>query len=511
MKNKNLLFVALVLLLAGCRQVEDIKNLQSPTYDPEVAFPLANATFTIQDMLDRFEGEESYISTVDDGMIAVVYRGHVFSVEGAAVYTFPGIENVPIPPANFDYPYPEVAGAKIKKVIFKSGELVLNINNKPNLFTGDVELNVTFKDLKTGTQGLLVTMDVPRNSGSFPQTLSKTVNLSGKTLDLSDDNISVSYSAKLKSSGATVFFTDELTFSFSNLAYSYLEGKLPNFQFDAIPEDTVNIGMFANAVGGNVSLKDPRLNIIVKSSYGTPVRAKTEVLKAIDVYGFSQDITSTYNGIYDFPFPLTAGASATDTFVFKGTNSNIGTVIAQRPNQIVYKVAAELNPNNLSSGFVTDSSKFDVYVDVALPMWGRTSNLSFEKEFSIDLSTFQAVGDASFKLVTENGFPVDVFTQLYFYDAGNQVLDSLFKSSPKILKSAAVGSDGKVTTWEKQSNEAVFDAAAFARLKQATSLRLSARLNTTNNGNTDVKFYPNYGLRLKLGVKAGVNVVELVK
>jgi hypothetical protein len=496
-----------LLLTSACKQVDDLKNLKSPEYNPGLAFPLANTTFTIRDILDQFEGEEGYVSTVDDGIISVVYRGHVFTVKGSEVYDFPAIDNIPIPPTNFDFPYPSVNGAAIKRIIFKSGKIQCKIANLPNMFSGDAQVTIHFTDLKQNNIGTDIVINVPKNT-------TQDIPLSTRILDLADDNISVYYEAKLVSNNTAVIFPgNQLTFSMISPTYSYLQGTLPKYQFSTIPEDTVNLKIFGNVFGGNVFFKNPRINIIVKNSFGAPVRAKADVLKAKDVYNFTQDITSSYNGIFDFPYPTLSqvGQSVVDTFKFTGTNSNISSIIQQRPSQVIYKISGELNPNSVPGGFVTDSSQFDIYVDVALPMYGKTANLSFSKTFSTDFKPFKVADRASFKLITENGFPADVKAQLYFYDKNNVLLDSLFHSDALILKAAPVNANGQATTKEKSINEAVFTAEEFEKIKTATSITLKAKLNTTNNGNTDVKFYENNGMTVKLGMIIGVNVVEVIK
>ena len=266
------------------------------------------------------------------------------------------------------------------------------------------------------------------------------------------------------------------------------------------------LDIFAYAVGGTITFKDPRINLIVGNSFGIGITARTDYLYAIDAYGFGQNITSTYNNAYPFPYPTLsqAGQTAIDTFKFRGSNSNISSIIASRPHKVVYSVSAELNPNNDPLGFVTDSSRFDIWVDVALPMWGKTQGLTFERDFDVDFTPFDIAERGGFKLITENKFPIDLETQLYFMN-GNTILDSLFTGDKAILKSALVDGTGHVTQAESATHLSAFTAERFSLIKTATKVRLKAKLVTTNNGTQDVKFYTDYGLTVKLGMTMGIN------
>lgn len=516
MKNLSYFLLLSLLLATACSSIEDVKKIKTPEYNPNLAFPVANATFTIQDMLDRFQDSLGYLSTVDDGIISVVYRGHVFTLSDTTIYHFPSIDTIPVPPTNIGVAFPSLQGELIKKINFKAGTLRFTVQNEPNLFAEDVEVKVHILNLKQNNQVVPdVVINIPKNTSSTTQLLTKDITLNGKVLDLAADNLSIYYDARTISTNMPVFFQGgQLRFSVLSPAYSYLQGKLPNYKFDAIPRDVINLKIFTNTVGGNVYFKDPRINIIIKNSYGVGIRMQADTLRAIDRNNFSHDFTLNNNPnlIFDFPYPSVTGQSKVDTFKFTGTNSNVEDVIALSPSQIVYKVSGELNPNNDPSGFVTDSSKFDVFVDVALPMYGRTSNLSYEKTFVTDFKSFKPADKASFKLITENGFPVDVFTQLYFVDKNNQVIDSIFKGNPLILKAAPVDGSGKVTTKATAINESSFSPEAFEKIKKATSIKVKAKLNTTDsNLNKDVKFYTDYGMTVKLGMIIGTNVIDVIK
>lgn len=506
--KKLAVWMPVILLLASCSMLEDYKKIKTPKYEPQLAFPLANSTFTIGDILNRFD-DEGYIDSLDDGTISVVYRGHVFSVSGDKIYTIPNITNIPLT-TPMNVPYPQAAGTSIKRMDLKSGELKFEIKNQPSAFVGDVSVTVTITDLKKNNQSLQHTFVVPKNNGTTTTTVTSTVSLAGYVLDLADDNISLTYTAKLASNNTPVVISPaNFTFSLLNSTYSYIQGDLPNYKFTELNSDTVLLDIFRNWQKGSILFKDPRINLIVKSSYGLPIRAKTDIMEAITNAG-QMPITSIYNNTYDFPYPSVAGQTKVDTFKFYGSNSNIEDVIAATPYRIAYEVSAELNPNN-QIGFATDSSRFDVYVDVALPMWGRTTGLTFERDFDVDLKPFKVIDNVTFKVITENRFPVDVKMQLYFLADNNTRMDSIFVGEPVILKSASVNGAGQVTGTSVVINEAVFSTDRFTKVKTYKRLRMKGTLMTAQNGMQDVKFFNSNGMTIKMGINAGVDPVGIIK
>jgi hypothetical protein len=512
MKKLRLLSAILaVIVLCNCNPVKDFEKIKAPVYNPDVAFPLVNTRFSIRDILNNFE-TGGYIDSVDDGIIAVVYRGKVFSAKGDTIYKIPSFNGIPVPPSSVDVPYPALGTELIKKIIFKSGTVKFTIQNKPNLFSGNVSISYNLPNFKKNNIALTQTFTLPANTGSSTQNVVHEIDLKDVILDLTNDKFTLSYDAKLISNNQAVSFpANELTFALANPSYTYIEGTLPNYQFP-LYKDTVVLDIFKNFVGGQTYFADPRINLIVANSYGVPIAAETKQLRAVNFFGFGQDFTSVYNNYYAFPSPALnqVGQTAVDTFRFYGSNSNVEDVIAAAPREVQYNISAVLNPNHEPGGFLTDSSQFSVFVDVALPMWGRTTGVEFKKDFNADFSPFAAMDSAAFKLITENGFPLDLRTQLYFVTNTNEIIDSLFTGYPRIMDAATVDGNGHVNSIKAATNFASISGDRFANIKKRTKyLRLKAKTNTSNNGSIDVKFYTDYGMTVKLGVAASVDFLQL--
>lgn len=111
---------------------------------------------------------------------------------------------------------------------------------------------------------------------------------------------------------------------------------------------------------------------------------------------------------------------------------------------------------------------------------------------------------AEFKLILDNGFPVDGKIQMYFTDATYTILDSLLNPFQQILLSAISGSppDCRVTANTKKQTLIRWDKQRWQHLKTCKKILIRANLNTSNNGTTIIKMYSDYGLDIRLGIKA---------
>lgn len=511
MQKISILLLLVLASFIACNPLDSWKNIKTPKYQPGVAFPLINTEFNVRDVLGKFN-DGRYIDTLADGTVAVVYRGKAFSVGGADVYTFQPISDIPIPLNNTNIPFNTLVNQDFKKVIFKSGNIELKVNNTPNLFSSDVTCKVTFSNFKQNGQALNSSFTIPKNTGTSVTTITQNIAVNGAVLDMASGDISISYTINNQN---TPFTDGNLSFSLQNMQYSYIEGKIPQYDF-ALNEEVIDLDIFKYWKSGNIYFKDPQINVIVQNSYGVPLQAQANVLNAVAASGVKTAITnSSYpNNIFNFPYPSISqsGLSATDTFKFNMTNSNLGAVIQLYPPQVEYQVSARLNPN-AAQGFITDSSKFDIYLDIALPMYGHATKYTLTKDFDTDLSIFAAMDYAKFKLVTENGFPADIKLQILFLDQYENTIDSLFVGNSVILQAAEVDGFGRANQANKavKISEAEFTPERFSLIKKAKKLRLSGEVNTLNNGTVDVRFYTDYAMAIRLGVVAGINPLDINK
>lgn len=106
------------------------------------------------------------------------------------------------------------------------------------------------------------------------------------------------------------------------------------------------------------------------------------------------------------------------------------------------------------------------------------------------------------RLNVSNGFPADIFVQLYFNNESNQVVDSLFNSGYLKIVSASVNTQGNVTNPSILNNyDTYLDRSEIDRLILARDLRLFIRVETKHSGTPYIKLYPEYRIDLDLAFR----------
>jgi hypothetical protein len=118
---------------------------------------------------------------------------------------------------------------------------------------------------------------------------------------------------------------------------------------------------------------------------------------------------------------------------------------------------------------------------------------------SLDSAGIESV---EFKLVTENGTPVDIDGQIYFQDETGTAVDSLFeRGQSKIMASAPVN-NGIATDQTRTENFISMNAARFDHIRQtARSAFMKIFFTTAENGQVPVRFLAEDATTLKMGIR----------
>ena len=109
-----------------------------------------------------------------------------------------------------------------------------------------------------------------------------------------------------------------------------------------------------------------------------------------------------------------------------------------------------------------------------------------------------------FRLNADNSFPVDASMQVYLTDDNYMLLDSLFQPNQLIIASGTPGPapDFKVQSPTRKITDIRIEGDRLDHLGQTSYLIIRATLSTANAGSTVVRFYSDYELGVKLGVRA---------
>lgn len=499
----GIVFLA-VIFVTGCRKLDKLDDMKAVNYDAEFAIPLFTAKASFQDVLENFDSTTSIYFDEND-IIHLKYTGDVAAETSTDIFNVINAANgVPIPlldtvtSLSFNLPN----SIDVDFAILKTGTLQWGYNSEH-----DEDIIVRFwvpNAIKDGVP-FEVIRPLPPNGFFYQQ---PAVDLSGYKLISENDSISIHYEAYRVDSG----YTDTLANFFiilDDFFASYVEGYLGNdiYEFD---RDTIEIDVFDNWTRGDVFFYDPLITLRVDNSFGFPVRSQTNLMKILTVDGDSLSLTSDFitNGI-DFAYPSLdeVGEVKTTFFDFNKDNSNIDVVLGAGPVAVDYDIDAVPNPDMDTSvrGFMTDTSAFIVQVEVDLPIHGSASGFEARDTFEINFEEFNKVDDVEFKVISENGIPLDVGLQIYFADENGTVLDSLFTPTQNLLDAAPVDSEGLPTGITDKTIFTNFDANRFEDIKTAKYLYLSVSFSTANNGETIVKILSSQEVDIRMGMKIGVS------
>ena len=493
--------------LSSCKKINRIATTATDDWNPDVALTIVNTRISSQDLLAPFQTGGA-IEIEPNGSMKVIYQGNVISSTGEEIvniddFTTPVVESSQA--ANFPFPIPIAASIEI--VDLKAGTLEYTLQSPLN---EGVTVVLQFPATQNGQ--VLEQTVVLANDNSVTGSFS----LANSRFDFSTttNEFPIQYTATRQSDGQTVSLSNAQV-AFSNLEYSYLQGRIDRYVFD-FPLDTVVLGFFNNWRQGETYFEEPKLDFIIRNSFGVPIRLDVNRLEArtykSGLMTLSDD-PQLQNGV-DFNYPsLTEVGEVKTTVVTLDNTSNLPTVLQNIPYELYYELNAAANPDNDTSvvGHLTDTSNFEVDINVELPLYGWTRGFEVEDTFYVDLSVYDQFNALDFKLITENGFPMEAKMQLYFEDESGRVLDSLIREeATAVLTAAPVDGSGRVTEEVVTTTIVSFPEERYSNIRRlAKIIRLKATFETTNAGTESIRIYSDYEMGIKLGIKGNLDIQAL--
>lgn len=496
------LTLVLILGVMACSKIDKLDDLEVVNYDAEFAIPLFQSKTTFRELLEDYD--ESAIVTADENdLITLNYKGDLTARTSDDIFSVVGdFDGIPFPILDtfIALPFNIPNSIELDFGILKSGTLQWG-------WQSEHEEPILVKvSIPNATLNGEVFQHFQNASGPVNLYISPEFDMTDYKLTPFNDSLYVRYEAFRLTSN----FADTLTnffVKFNNFQSSYVQGYLGNDIYE-IDRDTILIDLFENWTRGDVYFVDPKIKMTVENSFGFPVRAKANVMQVLTVDDEILDLVSPYVDSINFNYPSLSevGQTKLTYFDFDKDNSNIDVILGSGPVAVDYDLDAVPNPdmNTDIHGFMTDSSFFNVQVEVDLPIYGRASGFEVRDTFAVDFSTYEEVDHVEFKLIAENGVPLDVSTQVYFANSNGEVLDSLFIPMENILAAAAVNTDGDVTAIGEKTTLVEMDSDRFDGVRSARKLYLTTAFSTTDNGSKNVKVTIDQGVDIRMGMKLGV-------
>ena len=506
--NYRFLFVAGVLGLFtwGCQHFGDLENVETIGNDAEYAIPLINTSVSLDDLLEKLD-KYTYLDVDTNQLIYLRYKGDIITKTSQEIFKNIEIALPPFIPVSdtlMPLPFNTSDGVEMDYVELKSGLLYYSFESWhednmtvkiqfPQVFKPDgqvLEFN-TFVPY-TGALPVQIFLPVPYNLQDH------------KLIADADGNLNIRYIA-LHSNGERDTLTN-FNIILTNVEFSYAEGYFGNQLHDG-KRDTIHIEFFETWTKGEVYFEDPKIFVRVFNSFGVPTRSIVNIFDITTADGNILSVQSDAidNGIdFDYPeLPDEVGQEKVTEFSFTKDNSNIDVVLGSKPVALDYDVDAITNPDNVTAirGFITDSSRYTVSVEVELPIYGRSSSYIVVDTVEVDFSSYEKVEEMEFKVFAENFLPLNVGMQAYMYDASGALIDSLFAGPQILIPAAPVDEEGDVLHSAKHVLYVPVAGARLENLRETKRIILNAAFSTYDNGSKSVKVYADQHVDIGIGLK----------
>lgn len=522
--------------MVGCKKEPKIvSRIAGVETDYDLALPLIQSTFDMERIL-QLGPVKAFVQKDPDKLVRAVYENRVFSlfasnliniddqnfslsnnIPTAAATAFNSglIDSITISGSNdWTYQYPSHNQFELDSIWFKTGQLQLSISSP---IPHHVRVRITLHSLRE--QGKSVTFLMSGDyQGSSPLQISNTLNLDGKTADLTlssqgFNQFKIDYTITLvRASSTPVVAGSPISFTGNarNIKFAGLFGYLGQFEVN-IPRDSVELGIFRNYRNGRITLADPYVRLRVLNSMGVSLGGNFDALYGSSRFAGTKSIFGAA-----IPNPLTVkrpdnqslGLSVNTDFEADKNNSNLQSVVNDIPRFIVYSMKLRTNPNGkIEKNFVLDTSRIFLEALVKIPMWGTASDFDLQDTGQINLpDPVREVESATLRLNITNGFPLEAKVQVYFLDSAFNLIDSALTQSTQIIESGQLDGQGKVVVPVRKTTDMELTQERWRNLlnKRASRIIIKGGFNTTAGGTRDVKFYSDYFLKINVGVRTKI-------
>lgn len=493
----------LALVFSSCYSPETPDSIEITNLDAQYAIPLINTTARILD-IEESTGDNTGIYIDDEGRMTIFYNGNV--LRRTTLETYPPVPGSLIGDIPFDSSYsilyfdevvPFEGGFTLRKAIFKGSSIQFKMKSSVQ---EAIHVTINLDQVEKDGQVFSQEIDLYTNGGYGETVITPLYSLNGYQITTDDNSLRISYTATTES--GDVIELDEASFYFDFLNFEYIEGF---FTQDNNSEsgDVITVGVYTTWISGGLDFEDPKVTIKVENSFGFPVKATFKYMELTNILDEKFYITGTaIEDGFDIPFPPLddVGGSRSDEFILDKTNSNIQEIFNEKVKLVRYDVTATNNPDNDMTmfGFLTDSSFYNVDIDIELPLQLSINNLVLGDTFDIDLSGYDDVANAEFKLLTENSFPFNMLLQAYMLDNSDNVIDSMFLDAGYQID-AGVSSLGQVLETTKNEVKRDMDDVSFDKIKSAKKIFIKTKFTNGNAINGPQWIYDDYQLGIKMG------------
>lgn len=517
---------ALALLFTSCKKLEFDKITQT-SWNPNLAVPLAYANFGVYDILALQDSNDLVVTDAVTGAISLVYTGEIFSNDAQSIIQLPNqSESFSITPAELTL-LPNVAfngtinsslseelsidanaGVELHSLELKQGMLAIQVSTT---LQHDITLEITFPEFTINGTPITRTLNLTY-PGSVPHSGAVNVNLQNALADLTlngttVNTLEVEIDATITGTGQVITGTENLNVSLnlSDLEFENATGYFGQ-QSVAVASDSILIRLFESATTGYFELTNPKVNFTIENSFGYPIRLNLNDLKTINVATGQEFPLTNYPATLNINTPASLGQTAITTLNLNTTNTgNLSTLISPVPKYFYFEGSAESNPDGPTPtlNFIEDDSRLRVKAELDLPLEGLAYGFALKDTVDFNVGTdVDLIEYIMFRLIVDNGFPVDLVTQIKFMNANHIPLFTVFGSPETLVESALVDANGRVNQRTKKISDIVLEEYQIGLLDQVKFLEIEGVAQTLNGTQGQiVKLFDDYTIGVKLSMQ----------
>lgn len=533
--KKNTLFSVsaklslLVLLTFACTKMELDKVSSSGEWNPNLAAPIGFAEFGVYDILARTDTTDLIVIDPETGKMALVYDGELLSLRANEFFELKSfseefvldLSDFDVPPqasysgeetyeSDLSFTFYEGDDIEVKEVHFREGMLKLRITSD---FKHEFQAEVEMPTFVENGNPVSFTLTVPPANGGASFSESET-NLSEVIADFSLGGTTVntfetSNTITIKGTGEEITGNEELKVEFEivNPRFDFVNGYFG--QASVSTQDSILLKIFENMSDGHFEFTDPKFKLDITSSIGVPFAFTVNDLRTIIIETGEELELIGFPTVFNIDAPSSPGEEVTSRIQFDNTNTdNIETIISPTPQYFFYNVGLGSNPEGKTStpNFLSYNSSVSLHGEVELPLEGFAYGFEIRDtvpfEYTEDFSDADDFESVMFRLIFDNGFPVDLYGQARFMDADYNVLFSAFEGDEENIVASGRISDGKVVEKTREISDIKLDNEKIELLNQIRYVELFGS-GETNKGTEEkvVKIFDSYTIFTKLSIQ----------
>jgi len=147
-----------------------------------------------------------------------------------------------------------------------------------------------------------------------------------------------------------------------------------------------------------------------------------------------------------------------------------------------------------------------VDAELELPLEGYAYGFTFSDTipftFSETIENIENIESLMIRINVDNGFPVELLSQVIFLDSNNVTLFDLMDAPENVIESALIDANGRVNQNTLKITDININETKIEQISEARYIVVNAVSQSLDGNNgTVVEFYDDYKLNVKIGMQ----------